>query len=216
MQGVISIFSTQKKKNKSCATIPLCSLSLPSSSIAAITISLTSKLSLAHCDDHRLIQVNCVVYTKFFWPILVGKMNTTQLIAFDSFKSVVRSIWRFSIPLEFTAHGDHYLFTFANKHDVQNVHKVEPWSFKLVMLLPNNHEDFSNIVVIPLYFIQIWVQIIGLLPALLTATTRRVVGKTLGPVLQVDQAGFRWVIFRVRVSLPLSNLMRLQQQLQAV
>lgn len=47
------------------------------------------------------------------------------------------------------------------------------------VLLLNHSDGFSNITVIPLDFVWIWVEVSGLPPALLTEETVNLIGKTI-------------------------------------
>ncbi|KAL6214018.1 hypothetical protein ACLB2K_013456 [Fragaria x ananassa] len=76
-----------------------------------------------------------------------------------------------------------------NEHDHQRVEKVGPWTFQRVMLLLNDYDGLSNLVVVPPDFIWIWVEIIDMPPALMAAATPKVVGKNLGFFLLVNQTG---------------------------
>lgn len=103
-----------------------------------------------------------------------------------------------------------------NEHDHQRVEKVGPWTFQRVMLLLNDYDGLSNLVVVPPDFIWIWVEIIDMPPALMAAATPKVVGKNLGFFLLVNQTGIHQGIARVRVSLPLNNPVHLQCRLQVL
>ncbi len=92
-------------------------------------------------------------------------------------------MWRLYVPAEVVARRDRYIFTFANVSDIHHVKKGKPWSFQCVMLLLNNYNGFSNLAALPLGFICIWVEIIGMSHALMAAATAKVVGETLGRVL---------------------------------
>ncbi|KAL6202271.1 hypothetical protein ACLB2K_025979 [Fragaria x ananassa] len=65
----------------------------------------------------------------------------------------------------------------------------------------------------PLDFVWIWVSIQNLPPRLMTGPTMRLVGETIGPIMQVDLAALRCGEARVLLSLPLHNPVRLKQRL---
>ncbi|KAL6213882.1 hypothetical protein ACLB2K_013321 [Fragaria x ananassa] len=73
------------------------------------------------------------------------------------------------------------------------------------MILLNHYDGFSDIVVVPLDFVWIWVAVSGLPPGWITETSVRLIGETIGPVLGVDGQGVRLGNPRVRVSLPLNE-----------
>lgn len=64
-------------------------------------------------------------------------------------------MWQLSSPLEVQARGNKFLFTFTNERDLSRVKKVSPWGFQRNMILLNDYEGFSDIMVVPLDFIWI-------------------------------------------------------------
>ncbi|KAL6197189.1 hypothetical protein ACLB2K_032801 [Fragaria x ananassa] len=71
-------------------------------STASMIARLISKLSLNHQDEAFDIgNIRCLkngfVAPRFY---LVGKLNTARSVNFDSFRSVVRSMWRLSALVE--------------------------------------------------------------------------------------------------------------------
>ncbi|KAL6218294.1 hypothetical protein ACLB2K_011509 [Fragaria x ananassa] len=81
------------------------------------------------------------------------------------------------------ARGDRFLFTFSNERDLNRVKKGGPWAYQQAMILINDYDGFSDIMVVPLDFVWIWVEIEGLPVALMTEATTRPVGETIGTVL---------------------------------
>ncbi|KAL6209361.1 hypothetical protein ACLB2K_020303 [Fragaria x ananassa] len=79
------------------------------------------------------------------------------------------------------------------------------------MILLNHYDGFSDIVVVPLDFVWIWVAVSGLPPGWITETSVRLIGETIGDVLGVDGQGVRLGNPRVRVSLPLNELVWLSR-----
>ena len=72
-----------------------------------------------------------------------------------------------------------------------------------------------DIKVVPMNFVWILQEIRGLLVALTTvATTCRLVGETIGPVLQVDEPSKNCMLVCVRVTFPLNALVRLDKRLR--
>ncbi|KAL6199257.1 hypothetical protein ACLB2K_029043 [Fragaria x ananassa] len=124
-----------------------------------------------HCPKNDFVE------PRFF---LIGKLNIASFVNFDSFQSVVRSMWHLSTPVEVQARGDRFLFTFTNKRDVT----------------------------------QIWVDIHDLPVALTTSATARLVRETIDPVLQVDERGINNELVRVRLTLPLHDLVRLERTIR--
>ncbi|KAL6214420.1 hypothetical protein ACLB2K_013854 [Fragaria x ananassa] len=64
---------------------------------------------------------------------------------------------------------------------------------------------------VPLDFVWIWMEIEGLPVALTTATTAKLIEKTIGEMLQVDYPGINKGVARVRLTLPLNNPVRLER-----
>ncbi|KAL6225033.1 hypothetical protein ACLB2K_003885 [Fragaria x ananassa] len=188
-----------------------------SASTASMTARLISKLSLNHQDEpvdlgnfHCL--KNSFVAPRFY---LVGKLNTVRAVNFDSFRNVVRSMWGLSALVEVQARGDRFLFTFTNEKDVARVKKGGPWSYRRAMILLNDYDGFSHLMVVPLDFVWIWVDIQDLLAALTTSATARLVGETIGLVLQVDERGINNGLVRVRrLTLPLHDPVRLERRIR--
>lgn len=127
-------------------------------------------------------------------------------VAFDLFRSVIRTIWRLSTPMEVQVKGNGFLFTFCNERDMNRVKKGEPWGYQKAMILINDYDEFSDIMVVPLDFVWIWVEIEGLIGALTTMPTTRLIEETIGEVLQVENVGFSKGVVRVRLTLPLNNV----------
>ncbi|KAL6125723.1 hypothetical protein ACLB2K_073777 [Fragaria x ananassa] len=116
-----------------------------------MTASLASKLSLK--DVEELIDLGNLHCPKKGFLVSrfysVGKLNIVRPMVFNSLQSTICSMWQLSISME-----------------------------RSVLLL--NHSDgFSNITVIPLDFVWIWVEVSGLPPALLTEETVNLIGKTI-------------------------------------
>ncbi|KAL6225664.1 hypothetical protein ACLB2K_004513 [Fragaria x ananassa] len=95
---------------------------------ASMTARLISKLSLNHQDEPVDLGNLCGPENSFIAPrfYLVRKLNTARAVNFDSFGSVVRSMWRLSAPAEVQAHSDRFLFSFTNERDVARVKKGGP------------------------------------------------------------------------------------------
>ncbi|KAL6125170.1 hypothetical protein ACLB2K_073229 [Fragaria x ananassa] len=67
---------------------------------------------------------------------------------------------------------------------------------------------------VPLDFIWMWVEICDL--QLTTNATMRLIGKTIGSLLQVDHMSPRNGVARVRMTLPLNDLVRLDRMLRVL
>ncbi|KAL6132645.1 hypothetical protein ACLB2K_064885 [Fragaria x ananassa] len=156
---------------------------------ASLTARLISKFYLSNQDEpvdlgHLRCPKKGFVAPRYY---LVGHLNTARAMAFDAFRSAISNMWRLPSPVEVQARGDCYLFMFANERDVNRVKKGGLWAYQSAMIIINDYDGFSYIRQVPLNFIWIWVEILGLLAALTTVATTRLVGETIGPVLQVDQ-----------------------------
>ncbi|XP_004308583.1 PREDICTED: uncharacterized protein LOC101297012 [Fragaria vesca subsp. vesca] len=123
-------------------------------------------------------------------------------------------MWRLPSLVEVQARGDRYLFTFASERDVNRFKKGDPWAYLRSMIIINNYDGFSDIRQVPLNFVRVWVEILGLRVALTTAATTRLVGETIGSVLQVDQHGINREIVRVRLTLMLDEPVRLTRRIR--
>ncbi|KAL6188861.1 hypothetical protein ACLB2K_040252 [Fragaria x ananassa] len=123
-------------------------------------------------------------------PSLIhGILLPSIQVVFEAFRSVVRSMWRLSIPVEVQARGDRFLFTFATKRDLNQVSKGGPLAFQRSMLLLNHYDGFFDIAAIPLEFIWIWVEVSGLPSMLLPDDMVGLIGETIRPVLSLDPHG---------------------------
>ncbi|KAL6176925.1 hypothetical protein ACLB2K_053557 [Fragaria x ananassa] len=131
-----------------------------SASIASMTTRLISKLS--HSNQDEPVDLGNIRYPKKGFVVLrcylIHKLNTTRLVTFDSFKSAVRSMWRLSTLVEVQVGGDRFLFTFTNERDAIRVKKGGQRGYQRAMILLNDY-DVSNIMVVPLDFVWIWVEI---------------------------------------------------------
>ncbi|KAL6218432.1 hypothetical protein ACLB2K_011645 [Fragaria x ananassa] len=83
----------------------------------SMTARLISKLSLSNQEEPvNLGNLWCpekgFVAPRFY---LVGKLNTARAVAFESFRSAIRSMWRLSSPKDVQLRIDCYLFTFSNE-----------------------------------------------------------------------------------------------------
>ncbi|KAL6125329.1 hypothetical protein ACLB2K_073388 [Fragaria x ananassa] len=114
-------------------------------------------------------------------------------------------MWRLANPVEVFARGDRFLFSFISEREKNRVKRGGPWGDQRAMILLNDYDGFSDIMAVPLTFVCIWVEIKGLPPALTTAATARLVGETIGPILQVDQYGLNRGNACVRITLPLND-----------
>ncbi|KAL6199268.1 hypothetical protein ACLB2K_029054 [Fragaria x ananassa] len=114
-------------------------------SIAAMTASLAFKFSLGHPEEPvDLDNLRCSTKDN-----LVDRLNTARVMAFDSFRSVVRLMWRLYTPVEVQARGDRFMFTFSNERDVNGVKKGEPSGFQHALILLNDYDGFFDIMVVP-------------------------------------------------------------------
>ncbi|KAL6190957.1 hypothetical protein ACLB2K_037351 [Fragaria x ananassa] len=93
--------------------------------MASMTTRLISKLSLRQEDEPVDLGNLKSPGTGFVAPrfYLVGKLNSARVVQFDSFRSVVRAMWRLSVPVEVQQRGDRFLFTFNNQRDLDHVKK---------------------------------------------------------------------------------------------
>ncbi|KAL6227084.1 hypothetical protein ACLB2K_001043 [Fragaria x ananassa] len=92
-----------------------------------MTARLISKLFL-HQEDEPVDLKNLkgpgkgFVAQRFY---LVGKLNSAHAVQFNSFRSIVRAMWRLSVPVEVQQCGDCFFFTFNNQRDLGRVKKGE-------------------------------------------------------------------------------------------
>ncbi|KAL6211471.1 hypothetical protein ACLB2K_016697 [Fragaria x ananassa] len=96
--------------------------------MTSMTARLILKLSLCQQDEYVDLgnlesSGKGFVAQRFY---LVGKLNSTCAVQFYSFRSVVRAMWRLSMPVEVQQCGDRFLFTFNNQRDLGQVKKGGP------------------------------------------------------------------------------------------
>ena len=166
-------------------------------SMASMTARLASKLSLGREEEPVDLGDLRAPEKGFIAPrfYLVGRLNTVKLVVFDSFRSVVRTMWKTSAPVEVASRADRFLFTFTNERDLIRVKGGSPWCFQRAMIVLNDYDGFSDLKQVPLDFIRVWVVISGLPLALMTEATVRLVGEMIGPIVRVDR--LRWVKARL-------------------
>ncbi|KAM5587203.1 hypothetical protein ABKV19_005910 [Rosa sericea] len=184
--------------------------------IASMTARLATKLSLREGEEPVDLG-NLRVPGKEFLArhfYLVGKLKTCRAVVLDSFRSAVRSMWRLTGTVEVQPRGDRFLFTFTHERDVARVKKGGPWGFQRAMLLLNDYDGFSEIPAVKLDFVWIWVVLQGIPPGILTEPTVRLVGGTIGDVLEVDRVALRHGEARVRLTLPIDDPVRLDRRVR--
>ncbi|KAL6202073.1 hypothetical protein ACLB2K_025784 [Fragaria x ananassa] len=93
--------------------------------MAFMTASLIFKLSLRQEDepiDLGFLEKGFIVL-RFY---LVGKLNSTRVVQFNSFRSATHVMWRSFVPVEVQQQGDRFLFTFNSEHDLLRMKKGDP------------------------------------------------------------------------------------------
>ncbi|KAL6191188.1 hypothetical protein ACLB2K_037579 [Fragaria x ananassa] len=145
---------------------------------------------------------------------LVGRLNTEKAVVFDSFKSVVYTMWMMPIPVEVQAKVDHFRFTFTSERDMTRVKRGGLWGFQRAMIQLNDYVWLSEIMLVPLDFVWILVEISGPLIALTTTATTRVVGQTIEYVLLVDQPSVNRGVVLVLVTVPLNKHVCLDRRIR--
>ncbi|XP_062007499.1 uncharacterized protein LOC133724697 [Rosa rugosa] len=184
--------------------------------IASMTARLATKLSLREGEEPVDLG-NLRVPGKEFLArhyYLVGKLNTSRAVVLDSFRSAVRSMWRLTGIVEVQPRGDRFLFTFTHERDVARVKKGGPWGFQRAMILLNDYDGFSEIPAVKLDFVWIWVALQGIPLGILTEPTVRLVGGTIGEVLEVDRVALSRGEARVRLTLPINDPVRLDRRVR--
>ena len=154
-------------------------------SVAAMTASLASKLSLSKQEEPVDLGDLRSPTKGFLAPrfYLVGRVNTARAMEFEPFRSILRNMWRLANPVEVYARGDRFLFSFISEREKNRVKRGGPWGYQRAMILLNDYDRFSDIMAVPLTFVWIWVEIKGLPPALTMAATAILVSETIRPVL---------------------------------
>ncbi|XP_024200486.1 uncharacterized protein LOC112203799 [Rosa chinensis] len=145
---------------------------------------------------------------------LVGKLNTCRVVVLDSFRSVVRSMWRLTGTVEVQPQGDRFLFTFTHEREVARVKKGGPWGFQSAMILLNDYDGFSEIAEVKLDFVWIWVGLHDLPSGILTEPIVRLVGGTIKGVLEVDRLALRLGDALVRITLAINDSVRLDHRVR--
>ncbi|KAM5562530.1 hypothetical protein ABKV19_017646 [Rosa sericea] len=184
--------------------------------IASMTARLATKLSLREGEEPVDLG-NLRVPGKEFLArrfYLVGRLNTCRAVVLDSFRSAVRSMWRLTGTVEVQSRGDRFLFTFTLERDLVRVKKGGPWGFQRAMILLNDYDGFSEIAAVKLDFVWIWVVLEGIPPGILTYPTVKLVGGTIGEVLEVDRLALRRGEARVRLILSINDPVRLDRRVR--
>ncbi|KAL6209518.1 hypothetical protein ACLB2K_020458 [Fragaria x ananassa] len=137
----------------------------------SMTARLISKLSLSNQEEP--FPKKGFIAPRFY---LVGKLNTARAMPFESFRSVIRSMWRLSSQEDVQAREDRYLFTFSNERDVIRVMKGGPWvirgrCFLSTTMMASQTSEKSRL------------SLYGSSASLKTATIAPLVVETIGPVL---------------------------------
>ena len=118
------------------------------------------------------------------------------------------------MPVDVQVRGDRFLFIFSYARDLARVKKGGPWIYNRYMLLLNDYDGLSDPALVPLDFINIWVEVSGLPPELTTRPSIVVVRETIGPVLEVEGNLILQGIAKVRVALPLHGVVRLARRVR--
>ncbi|KAM5587295.1 hypothetical protein ABKV19_005960 [Rosa sericea] len=184
--------------------------------IASMTAKLATKLSLKEGEEPVDLG-NLRVPGKEFLArnfYLVGRLNTCRAVVLDSFRSAMRSMWRLTGTVEVQPRGERFLFTFTHERDVARVKKGGPWGFQRAMLLLNDYDGFSEISSVKLDFVWIWVTMEGIPLGILTEPTVRLVGGTIGEVMEVDRTVLRRGDARVRLVLSINDPVRLNRRVR--
>ncbi|KAL6195197.1 hypothetical protein ACLB2K_030817 [Fragaria x ananassa] len=178
-----------------------------------VTTSLTFKLSMRNQDEpvdmgNLQCPKTCFVAQHFY---MVRRLNTAHAVVFNAFQE------HCSLNVE----NFNPMWKFRKKEIVTSshspIHRVKrsgPWAYQRVMILLNDYNDFSDIIEVSLDFVWIWVEIMGFPATLSAVATTRLVAETIGIVLQVNDGVFQRNVMRVRVTLPLHQLVCLDRRIR--
>lgn len=104
----------------------------------------------------------------------------------------IAKIWSFRNRLSINEHGSaRFIFKFSRLLEHDHTVKGGPWFFGKAMVVLASYDGFGDPTKVELTAFPVWVNIIGLPPALVTSEAALLVDETRGSVLQVDKVGIR-------------------------
>lgn len=128
---------------------------------------------------------------------------TSRLYNFEALKHTLNQIWSISNGALFRAiENGLFVVQFANQRDKTKVMPGRPWTFDQHLVLLNEIEGTQQPSNITLKFRPFWVRLYNMPMGSRSERHVRLIGGSLGEVLEVDHDGVRWDKFaRVRVLL---------------
>lgn len=118
---------------------------------------------------------------------LVGRFLTEKTINLKAMRSKMADVWKptMGISIKELEQGI-YLFQFYHKEDMQWVMKGGPWMFDNVMLALEPVADSEDPVKVPLWHVNIWIQIHDLPMGFMTEAVGKALGNFFGEFLEYD------------------------------
>lgn len=118
---------------------------------------------------------------------LVGRFLTEKTINLRAMKSRMADVWKpaMGINIKELEQGI-YLFQFFRKEDMQWVVKGGPWSFDNAMMVLETVPATEDPVKVPLWYINIWIQLYDLLMNFMTGAVGKQLGNFFGEFLEYD------------------------------
>lgn len=118
---------------------------------------------------------------------LVGRFLTEKTINLRAMKTKMADVWKpaMGISIKELEQGI-YLFQFFHKEDMQWVAKGGPWTFDNVMLAMEYVAPYDDPVKVPLWFVNIWIQIHELPMGFMTEAVGKQLGNFFGEFIEYD------------------------------
>lgn len=118
---------------------------------------------------------------------LVGRFLTEKTINLRAMRTKMADVWKpaMGISIKELEQGI-YLFQFFHKEDMQWVVKGGPWTFDNVMLALEPVAPYDDPVKVPLWFVNIWIQIHELPMGFMTEAIGKQLGNFFGEFIEYD------------------------------
>ncbi|XP_062014453.1 uncharacterized protein LOC133730980 [Rosa rugosa] len=123
-----------------------------------------------------------------------------------AFLGTMTSLWGLGNRLSARAVKDRFVFQFSNPEDRQRTVEGGPWFFGKWALAMAEFDGLKDPAQVLTSSFPVWVEIMGLPPALVTEGAVALIGATLGEIVHLDKAGIRkGTAARVRIRHVLSS-----------
>ena len=99
------------------------------------------------------------------------------------------SVWDFGNRLQMRAVGDRFVLRFTRREDRLHVLSDGPWFYGRALFAVAEYDGLSDVASVPILTFPVWVEVLGLPPALMTPEAVELLGATLGHVNNLDRLG---------------------------